>query len=91
MRRILVGCQMIYVLTLILLAAAGAVDAPQACDPVYAALFTPIRPHFGRYEVCTSPDPLDEAGTEALEPLDAFGSAGAYDRAKLARLYGGTR
>ncbi|HKB13067.1 MAG TPA: hypothetical protein VKD69_20525, partial [Vicinamibacterales bacterium] len=25
------------------------------------------------------------------EPLDAFGSAGAYDRSKLARLYGGTR
>ena len=28
---------------------------------------------------------------EALEALDAFGTAGTYDRAALARLYGGTR
>jgi len=28
---------------------------------------------------------------EALEALDAFGRAGRYDRAALARLYGGTR
>ncbi|HEV3139494.1 MAG TPA: hypothetical protein VGY57_03205, partial [Vicinamibacterales bacterium] len=26
-----------------------------------------------------------------LEPLDAFGSAGRYDRSALARAYGGTR
>src|SRR5262249_13524157 len=74
MRRILVRCQMIYVLTLILLAPAGAVDAPQACDPVYAVLFTPIRPHFGRCEVCTSPDPLDEAGTAAPDAPPPLGT-----------------
>jgi hypothetical protein len=28
---------------------------------------------------------------EALEALEAFGSAGTYNRAALARLYGGTR
>jgi hypothetical protein len=81
---------MIYVLTLIILATAAA-DTPSTCDPALAALFTPARPHVGRYEVCTWPAPLDEAGAEALEALDAFGAAGTYDRAKLARLYGGTR
>jgi outer membrane biosynthesis protein TonB len=82
---------MIYALTLILLAAA-APDAPRTCDdPAFAALFTPLRPHLGRYEVCTTPTPLDEREGEALEALDAFGAAGTYDRAKLARLYGGTR
>jgi len=81
---------MIYALSLILLAAA-AVDTSGACDSALAALFTPIRPHLGRYEVCTSPTPLDEADSDALEALDAFGSAGTYDRARLARLYGGTR
>ena len=80
---------MIYALTLILLAAtAGGTAAP--CDPVLAALFTPVRPHVGRYEVCTAPEPLGE-DSEALEALDAFGAAGSYDRAKLSRLYGGTR
>src|SRR5262245_35954528 len=81
---------MIYVLTLILLAAAPA-DAPWTCDPTLTALFTPVRPHMGRYEVCTSPAALEDAGSEALEALDAFGTAGTYDRARLARLYGGTR
>ena len=28
---------------------------------------------------------------EAMEALDAFGTAGTYDRPRLARLYGGTR
>ena len=57
------------------------------------ALFTPPRPQLGRYEVCTTPEPLDALSdqTEALEALDAFGAAGPYDRAALARLYGGTR
>src|SRR5262249_12058362 len=81
--------EMIYALTLILLAAA-AIDAPRGCDPAFAALFTPLRPHLGRYEVCTSPDPLT-GEAEALEALDAFGTAGTYDRARLAPLYGGTR
>ena len=57
----------------------------------------------GQYEVCTRPEPLEEAiaergadGThfgeiEALEPLEAFGGAGAYNRFAVARLYGGIR
>jgi len=60
------------------------------CDPALTALFTPARPQLGRFEVCTTDDPL-EGDAEALEPLDAFGAAGAYDRAALQRLYGGTR
>src|SRR4029077_307 len=77
---------MIYALALILLGGAGG----GACDPALAVLFTPVRPHVGRYEVCTTAEPLDDAA-EALEPLDAFGAVGTYDRARLARLYGGTR
>lgn len=80
---------MIYALTLILLATA-VVRAAGSCDPTLAALFTPLRPHVGRYEVCTAPEPLGE-DSDAVEALDAFGAAGPYDRAKLARLYGGTR
>ena len=80
---------MIYALTLILLAASR-VDAPFACDPRLTALFTPLRPEFGRYEVCTTAAPL-EGDAEPLEALDAFGTAGVYDRARLARLYGGVR
>ena len=79
---------MIYALPLILLAAAA--GAPASCDPALTALFTPVRPHVGRYEVCTASEPLGE-DSEALEALDAFGAAGTYDRAKLARLYGGIR
>jgi len=67
-----------------------------SCDPALTALFTPPRPQLGRYEVCTTAEPLDgmtRAGDqiEALEALDVFGAAGPYDRAALARLYGGTR
>jgi len=80
---------MVYVLTLILLAASGGREAA-ACDLALTALFTPIRPHVGRYEVCTTSAPVPD-DAEALEALDAFGSAGTYDRARLARLYGGTR
>ena len=65
------------------------------CDPVLTALFTPERPKVGRYEVCTSAEPIEiasqGAAIEALEPLDAFGGAGAYRRSALAQLYGGTR
>ena len=31
------------------------------------------------------------APPENIDPLDAFGTAGAYDRSVLARLYGGAR
>ncbi len=72
------------------------------CDPLLGALFTPPRPELGRYEVCTTSAGLESAaadtGTggqdvriEALEALEAFGAAGPYNRAALARLYGGTR
>jgi len=85
---------MIYAIGLIILA---------LCDPALAALFTPPGPELGRYEVCTSPDGLEPVGAaaardgwhlgdiEALESRDAYGTAGPYDRSRLARLYGGTR
>jgi len=67
-----------------------------ACDPMLTALFTPRHPQLGRYEVCTTEEPIERAAKsgppiEAVEPLDAFGAAGDYDRSKLTRLYGGTR
>jgi hypothetical protein len=69
---------------------------PLFCDAVLAALFTPARPQLGRYEVCTTREPLTALArpewlTETLPPLDAFGGAGTYDRAALSRLYGGRR
>jgi hypothetical protein len=79
------GSQMIYATLLILLV---------SCDPALVARFTPPHPHVGRYEVCVSDEPLqpvDGGAIEALAALDAFGTAGTYDRAALARLYGGTR
>jgi len=78
-----------------------AIALSMICDPLLAALFTPPRPPLGRYEVCTTSEPLEAAGAEdaagqtvrieALEPLDAFGAAGPYNRGALVRLYGGTR
>jgi len=73
--------------------------APFSCDPALTALFTPSRPSVGRYEVCTTTDPLVDVAaagphygpTELVEPPDAFGAAGPYDRAALARLYAGKR
>jgi hypothetical protein len=74
--------------------------AALACDPTLTALFTP-RPSLGRYEVCTTTDLLEAVAAgaggphygpiEVLDPLDAFGAAGSYGRAALARLYAGTR
>jgi hypothetical protein len=65
------------------------------CDSPLAALFTPPHPRGGRYEVCTTTDPIESAAgagdIEALPPLDAFGVAGPYDRAALSRLFGGGR
>jgi hypothetical protein len=82
---------MIYAITLIILA--------YACDPALTALFTPPRPRLGRYEVCVTGEPLERARLsgwqlgrlELLEPLDAFGAAGPYDRPKLVQLYRGRR
>ena len=73
-----------------------------SCDPVLTALFTPARPSIGRYQICTTAEPVDVVAaqsadaphygpSELLDPLDAFGAAGPYDRAALARLYGGKR
>src|SRR3954463_102287 len=79
------GSQMIYAIGLILLG---------SCDPALVPLFTPPHPHLGRYEVCASDEPLrpvNGGAVEAVEALDAFGTAGTYDRPALARLYGGTR
>ena len=84
------GSQMIYATALILL---------QQADPALTALFTPPRPILGAYEVSVSSEPIETVvrdgahygAIESLEPLDAFGSAGRYDRAALARLYGGSR
>ena len=72
------------------------------CVPALTAIFTPRRPQLGRYEVCTTSEPLEvvngdgepgdrPAAIDALEALDAFGAAGSYDRWALVRLYGGTR
>jgi hypothetical protein len=76
-----------------LLALAVQTNEP-VCDPALAALWTPAHPQLGRYEVCTSPRALAEiadAGwkVEATPPLDAFGDAGSFSRAAVARLYGG--
>src|SRR6267142_1525764 len=82
------GSQMIYATILIMIA--------QTCDPALTALFTPLHPRAGRYEVCTTSDPIETVAErdwkiEALEPLEAFGSAGPYDRFAVSRLYGGRR
>ncbi len=53
-------------------------------------------PQLGRYEVCTTDAPIESVAavgarrSNRLEPLDAFGAAGDYDRS-TSRLYGGTR
>jgi hypothetical protein len=69
---------------------------PLTCDERLTALFTPLRPQRGRYEVCTTARPLTNVAdrawaVETVGPLDAFSPAGPYDRAALARLYGGQR
>jgi len=69
---------------------------PLFCDETLRVLFTPRHPQLGRYEVCTTMARLavvahPEWKVEALQPLDAFGAAGSYDRSALSRLYGGRR
>jgi hypothetical protein len=75
------------------------------CDPALTALFTPLHPRVGRYEVCVTTDSIEEviadrsadgarhvySSIETLEALEAFGAAGRYDRFAVARLYGGRR
>jgi hypothetical protein len=75
------------------------------CDPALTALFTPLHPRVGRYEVCVTTDAIEEviadrsldgarhtySVIETIEALEAFGTAGPYDRFAVARLYGGRR
>ena len=82
-------------------AAAGGQTAPPPplvvrCDPALAALYAPSHPQLGRYEVCVTSTPLERVADpswprEQVAPLDALGSAGTYDRAAVARLYGALR
>ena len=69
---------------------------PLSCDGTLTKLLTPQHPQLGRYEACTTTEPLTHVAPagwtiEALEPLDAFGRAGTYNRSALARLYGSRR
>src|SRR5436190_17242864 len=78
------GSQMIYATVLVMIA--------QTCDPALTALFTPAHPRLGHYEVCTTDEAIETVAErawtiEALDPLEAFGSAGPYDRFAIARLY----
>ena len=68
----------------------------RSCDPMLTALFAPRQPRLGRYEACIDPRPIADVvpsgwTVRALDPLDALGIAGAYDRAAVARLYGAAR
>jgi hypothetical protein len=95
------GSQMIYAITLILLALSRVVDEPARppCDPALVALFAPARPRLGTYEVCTTrqplraavPDGFQPSAVDHLEPLEAFGTAGSYDRARMVQVYAGRR
>ena len=77
--------------------------APIVCDPALTRMFTPLHPQIGSYEVCGDARPIDVvvaagshqgvhyAAIEDVEPLDAFGAAGTYNRSALIRLYAGRR
>jgi hypothetical protein len=92
---------MIYAIHLIILALSSGLQggAQNAGDPALAALFTPLRPQWGCYDVWTTAEPIDRsapadlhaAEPERLEALDAFAGAGEFDRSRLAALYGGQR
>jgi hypothetical protein len=65
-------------------------------DPVLTRLFTPAHPQLGRYEVCATSRPIADVAprgwtVDARPALDAFGAIGGFDKAELARLYGGRR
>ena len=70
-------------------------DEPR-CDPGLVALWTPRHPQLGRYEVCTTSRALTDVADpswriETMAPLDAFGDAGSFNKAAVARLYRGQR
>src|SRR5207249_7219739 len=96
------GSQMISATTVMILATLAGLEArqppPYACDPALTALFTPRHPQLGRYEVCTTSEPLEgvnansgpgdrPAATDWREALEACGAAGWYVRVVLARAY----
>jgi hypothetical protein len=94
------GSQMMYAIYLFLMIAHMALG----CDPLLTRLFTPPHPQRGEYEVCTTPDAIEQivaeggpgngvhyAEIEALLPAEALGAAGPYDRSAVARLYGARR
>lgn len=90
------GTGAFFVMCVVLNLTAVQATPPLSCDSVLTTLFTPARPQLGRYEVCTTSEPLTavarpEWRIETVPPLDAFGAAGPYDRAALSRLYGGRR
>jgi hypothetical protein len=77
-------------------AQAGAPRPAVSCDAKLVALYAPAHPQLGRYEVCVTDSPIDLVADpswprEQVPPPDAFGAAGAYDRAAVARLYGALR
>lgn len=90
---------MIYAIVLIFLALWAppqTANQPTTCSAELTALFTPRRPQLGHYEVCVAEDNFREPGfhyseAERLEPLDAFGTGGTYDRGRLTQLYRGRR
>jgi hypothetical protein len=71
--------------------------APCETDPVLTRLFTPVHPRLGRYEACSSGQPVAALAPRGWtiagrSPLDAFGGVSIFfDRSKLTRLYGGRR
>src|SRR5262245_56634562 len=82
-------------LSMWLLVLVGAVSAQKisslSCEPALSALFAPPRPELATYEVCVTPDPVTKVAEpdwtiEPTAPLDAFGTAGPYDRAALTHL-----
>jgi hypothetical protein len=76
------------------LAAPQPSGSPRTCTERLAVLFTPAPSRLGRYEACTTVQPIEAVAGRSWSiastpPLDAFGEGGAYDRARVARLYGG--
>jgi hypothetical protein len=72
----------------------GTVALSGTSDARFVFLFTPSRPVLGRYEVLVDRRAITDLTSgpiETLDAVDAFGTAGPYDRAALVRLYRGRR
>jgi hypothetical protein len=91
------GSQMIYAILLIItgiFAVSQPAADPGTCSERLAGLFTPAAARLGRYEACTTVQPITTVAPRTWSiiptpPLDAFGENGSYDQARVARLYGG--